>query len=61
MFLWSGVVLYIATAWRVRAEGKVDAVELGLGASPPGEPLQGPHASIAPIYRRERDATARIA
>jgi hypothetical protein len=61
MFLWSGVILYVATAWRVRAEGKIEAVELGLGASPPEEPLRGPHASIAPIYRRERDATARIA
>jgi hypothetical protein len=61
MFFWSGVVLYIATAWRVRAEGRIDAAELGLGTSPPEVPLKGPHASMAPIYRRERDPTARIA
>ncbi len=38
MFLWSGVVLYVATAWRVRVEGRVPAAELGLAASPPAGP-----------------------
>jgi len=62
MFLWSGVVLYVATAWRVRVEGRVAAAELGLGASPPEVPLKGPHATtaIAPIDRREWEATPRI-
>ena len=36
MFLWAGVVLYVATAWRVRVEGRVPAAELGLGVGPTG-------------------------
>jgi len=35
MFLWSGVVVYAATAWRVRVEGRVPAADLGLAARPP--------------------------
>ena len=53
MFLWSGVVVYIATAWRVRAEGKIPPAEIGLGASPPPSVLQGPHSRLARMVRRE--------
>src|SRR4051812_39966641 len=55
MFLWSGVVLYVATAWRVRAEGKILPAEIGLGASPRSPALRGPHAPLARMVRRDWD------
>ncbi len=33
MFLWAGVALYIATAWRVWVERKIDPIELGRAPS----------------------------
>ena len=51
MFLWAGVVLFIATAWRVRVEGQIPAVALGLQAElPPADDL-GSHPTAAKIYR----------
>lgn len=46
-FLWAGVVLYIATAWRVYLEGRSDkgAVPLGLD-SPPNETAALPHFKL---------------
>lgn len=58
MFLWAGVVLYIATAWRVRVEGRIDPAELGLAGSPSTTPIRGPHARLAPIDCTDRGATA---
>ena len=60
MFLWSGVVVYIATAWRVRAEGKVPPAEIGLGASPPPPVLQGPHSRLARMVRRDWDSPPNV-
>jgi len=68
MFLWSGVVLFIATAWRVRVEGAVPADELGLGREsdaptrvrskpPQAELLRGPHRGLARLVRRDWDST----
>ena len=56
MFFWSGVVLYIATAWRVKVEGNIAPAEIGLGSSPPPPVLKGPHSSLAGMVRREWDA-----
>jgi alpha-1,2-mannosyltransferase len=53
MFLWSGVVLYVPIAWRVRVEGKIPPAEIGLGASPLPSVLQGPHSRIATMVRRD--------
>jgi len=58
MFLWAGVVLYIATAWRVRVEGRIDPAEVGLAGSPSTTPIRGPHARLAPIDCTDRGATA---
>jgi alpha-1,2-mannosyltransferase len=60
MFLWSGVVLYVATAWRVRVEGKVAPEEIGLGAKLPSAALQGPHQHLASLVRRDWDSTPRV-
>ena len=72
MFLWSGVVLFIATAWRVRVEGAIPAAALGLVAEPadpgpetcgPTDPgiLRGPHRGLAGLVRREWDVPASTA
>jgi len=57
MFLWAGVVVYIATAWRVRVEGRIAPAELGLAGGPsPGRPadlFRGPHSGLARIIRRD--------
>ncbi len=53
MFLWSAVVLYAATAWRVLAEGRVPAAEIGLGAELPGLPTRPTHRALARMVRRE--------
>jgi len=59
MFLWAGVVVYIATAWRVRVEGRIAPGELGLaaGPKPAGAPalFRGPHSGLAGIIRRDYD------
>jgi alpha-1,2-mannosyltransferase len=55
MFLWSGVVLFIATAWRVRVEGKIPPGEIGLGTEPTPPALQGPHSRLAVLVGREAD------
>jgi alpha-1,2-mannosyltransferase len=55
MFLWSGVVLYIATAWRVVAERKVPPATIGLGAEPSSTILQGPHCQPTAVVRRDRE------
>ena len=63
MFLWAGVVLFIATAWRVRVEGQIPAAELGLAVesdpskltAPPASNgiLKGPHRGLAQLVRRD--------
>ena len=64
MFMWAGVVLFIATAWRVRVEGAIPAAELGLAREvvdqvpPPSVPgpqpwLRGPHRGVAQLVRRD--------
>lgn len=64
MFLWAGVVLFIATAWRVRVEGRIPASDLGLAAdraatfptsARPAEPgiYRGPHQGLARLVRRD--------
>ena len=62
MFLWAGVVLFLATAWRVRVEGRIPPAELGLQADPPVPPLarpaapgiyRGPHRGLARLVRRD--------
>ena len=58
MFLWSGVVVYLATAWRVKVEGNIDPAEIGLGASPRSPAIQGTHATLARLFRRDWDAPA---
>lgn len=60
MFLWSGVVLYIATAWRVVVEGRVDPASIGLGKAPSTPALQGPHSRLAALVRRDQEATPRV-
>jgi alpha-1,2-mannosyltransferase len=60
MFLWSGVVLYIATAWRVVVEGKAPPAEIGLAADPPSILLQGPHSHLAKMVRRDWDSHPRV-
>jgi alpha-1,2-mannosyltransferase len=55
MFLWSGMVLFIATAWRVRVEGKIPPGEIGLGTEPTPPALQGPHSRLAVLVGREAD------
>jgi hypothetical protein len=42
MFFWAGVVLFVATAWRVRAEREDPSV-----AAVEGPALAGPHARMA--------------
>ncbi len=70
MFLWSGVVLFVATAWRVRVEGAVPPSELGLQADAPASPdrtgrpggsgvLRGPHRGLARLVRRDWDSPVR--
>jgi len=51
MFLWSGVVLYIATAWRVVAERRLSPVDIGQAPETPAMLWMGPHAK-----RRDRKA-----
>ncbi len=58
MFLWSGVVLFIATAWRVRVEGRIPPSELGLGLAPSTTPLKGPYLPLARLVRREEPLIA---
>ncbi len=64
MFFWAGVVLFVATAWRVRVEGRIPAPELGLDESgsshsSPDESirsasiLRGPHRGLAQVVRRD--------
>ena len=53
MFFWSGVVLYLATAWQVRSEGVIPPEEIGLGLQPLSPTLKGPHASLAQMIRRD--------
>ena len=53
MFLWSGVVLYVATAWRVRVEGKILPEEIGLASNPLPSILHGPHSRLASLVRRD--------
>ena len=60
MFLWSGVVLYVATAWRVKVEGSIPPAEIGLAASPPKPMLQGPHSRLASMIRRDWEATSPV-
>jgi alpha-1,2-mannosyltransferase len=60
MFFWSGVVLYIATAWRVRAEGMVPPGEIGLAATPPSSTLRGPHSHLAALVRRDWEPPPRV-
>jgi alpha-1,2-mannosyltransferase len=55
MFLWSGMVLFIATAWRVKVEGKIPAAEIGLGTQPSPPVLQGPHSPMARLVRRDTE------
>ena len=57
MFLWSGVVLFIATAL-VRAGRRQAFVpaEIGLGSAEPASRktvLQGPHSKFAAMIRRD--------
>ena len=72
MFFWAGVVLFIATAWRVRVEGRIPPAELGLAVDPPLTPgsiqpptrpaiLRGPHAGLARLVQNGNDATDRRA
>ena len=65
MFFWSGLLLFIATAWRVRVEGAIPASELGLDRSNPPEAtvpatspsiLRGPHQGLARLVRSEWDS-----
>ncbi len=58
MFLWSGVVLFIATAWRVRVEGSIPPAEIGLGTTPTAPALAGPHSRLALMVRRESELTS---
>jgi alpha-1,2-mannosyltransferase len=60
MFLWSGVVLYVATAWRVLAEGKIPPEAIGLGANPPPVALHGPHSRLASMVRREWESPPQV-
>ena len=60
MFLWSGVVLYVATAWRVKVEGSIPPAEIGLAASPPQPMLQGPHSRLASMIRRDWESTSPV-
>ena len=60
MFLWSGVVLYVATAWRVKVEGSIPPAELGLAATPPPNVLKGPHSRMASMVRRDWESTSLI-
>jgi len=55
MFLWSGVVLFLATAWRVKVEGNIPPAEIGLGAAtdPPATLGNGPHAGLGRVVRRD--------
>ncbi len=57
MFLWSGVVLFIATAWRVRVEGQIPPAEIGMAAETALNKtiLQGPHSRFASLVRRDAD------
>ena len=70
MFFWAGVVLFIATAWRVRVEGQISPAELGLDAppqtlpsktAPPAKPeiLRGPHAGLTRLVQSEEDLVDR--
>ena len=67
MFLWSGVILFIATAWRVRIEGAVSPAELGLQGEAStttdakSRPVsagifRGPHRGLARLVRRDWDS-----
>ena len=53
MFLWSGVVLYVATAWRVRVEGRIDA-----GRAGPRRPASEAAAAGARTPRSPRSTAA---
>ncbi len=53
MFFWSGVVLYVATAWRVKLEGSIPPAEIGLASSQSPSVLKGPHSSLAGMVRRD--------
>jgi alpha-1,2-mannosyltransferase len=55
MFLWAGVVLYIATAWRVWIEGRVDPATIGVG----GSPIPVPHY-VSPAKPSEMARTPEI-
>jgi hypothetical protein len=58
MFLWSGVVLFIATAWRVRVEGKIPPNAIGLGTQLSSTSIiPGPHSRLASLVHRGRDLT----
>ena len=58
MFLWSGMVLYVATAWRVKVEGNIAPAEIGLETNNPlPTVLQGPHAPMASMIRRDWEPT----
>jgi hypothetical protein len=48
MFLWAGVVLYIATAWRVWIEGQVDPAKIEAGRVPIPVPHFGSPAPAKP-------------
>lgn len=72
MFFWSGVVLFVATAWRVRVEGVIPPADLNLQVGPQltsastvqsADPaiLRGPHAGLARLVRRDCDSTNRLA
>jgi hypothetical protein len=43
MFLWAGVVLFAATAWRIRAEGRAPAPDAAAPEDAPGLPDVPPH------------------
>ena len=60
MFLWSGVVLFLATAWRVRVEGKIPPSALGLDVQSQSTVLRGPHSPLARMVRREWSDTPRV-
>jgi alpha-1,2-mannosyltransferase len=49
MFLWAGVVLYIATAWRVWIEGRVEPAKTGGGHSPVPLPHYGSPAKASEL------------
>ena len=53
MFLWSSVVVFIATAWRVKVEGQIPPEEVGLGTEPSGSVLKGPYARYADLVRSD--------